>query len=1207
MDALTLNKATARLLGIKVTRKSTSAGLERQIAEHKTKLMNDFLGNLAAEYRISQIPRAPTPQAITKVYKQMMIKFNKSIRKSAAKFEVKTWYVTWSFNTYYQYESGRMRHNKPEQGVVTLIQARKPTAEAIQAIVDDQIELYQAKNIHTSYKAMVKDAQVSVAAKPAPSLVAFGDLLNADENNLMYDFSIDYSKARAECEDTPLTTTFTGEFQTKNACMFDYTLQMWSNNKLTPVGWKCPRLNLTLESLSTLLGIPVGPCSLNLWYEKFAKPNKISTYVVNIHNICCFKRVNEDRLPAAVFRLVGQHVYPIMNKKKRASIINSTKDRTIVDTNAVAKTPIFSALGVITVCKGKAGRAYDKLKACRNDYGRNQEKIRAIRAQLVVEKDELAIKKLTDEKIALIADNLSDRAGLKSSQTLIVTEPDLSFLFREVLIAENRVCGFESQHFPKFSGANMVAFSYPNQDGDLVSVYANSDFDLFGKLDNIGNQPRIEHKPTDTLRKYAGLRLADFRKAKYEFCPIREKKIETKPAILDQSRYNDFTAFLREPLKAKMWSEEITEDTLKNYTSVDIKACYPSALINNTDDYCVFTEGDEPKAVNHADIAVLSAKNKLPLAFYWVETEDKSLFNGSNKYTRSLVARAFKFNIAFKVTHLCESTYSLKHDTYKDLFTSIYAQSTYDNAKLIAVTITGLLGKRYSNKQETKYLKYGPELALRFQESGSYAFSSCFATTSSGIQVGSITYKRKVLRTSDSMPIYNQMMCNYYIALHELTTAVPFTAIRFKTDAIYFEATEGQVNAIIANQICPCANYCQLGHKYRYEKKLSACKKSMYELVGGPPPTVAANVYVDFEGRVKADDDRLAYVQKVADHLQSGKSLQIRGRGGTGKTWKALMPIYEELIKRGLKCEKLAFTNVAAKMIGGQTFHKGLGIDLEDSITKVKHLQNLDIVICDEISMISDSIFSKMLSLRRMGIPLLLVGDFRQLPPIFGRKTNRKMDYQDSHLLHFLSDGNLTTLKECVRADEETFNLMENVRNIKWRQMAGLAVETDFNICHTNQTRKEVNESVNNRIAAATQLKVTVSMGKDNLCQEMQIYASVPVMAIRTIRSKGEIRYANGERFKVLRWTPKSFELESEDGPITVSDVEFGQNFVLAYCITVHKSQGKTVDEAYTIHEFEMMGDKLAYTALSRTTDFNKVTVIRWGKRYMAADLRPRV
>ena len=54
---------------------------------------------------------------------------------------------------------------------------------------------------------------------------------------------------------------------------------------------------------------------------------------------------------------------------------------------------------------------------------------------------------------------------------------------------------------------------------------------------------------------------------------------------------------------------------------------------------------------------------------------------------------------------------------------------------------------------------------------------------------------------------------------------------------------------------------------------------------------------------------------------------------------------------------------------------------------------------------------------------------------------------------------------------------------------------------------------------------------------------------------------------------------------------EFQKLFYLAFCITVHKSQGSTFNHSYTIHEFENFDERLKYLALSRSTDKSLINI----------------
>ena len=55
---------------------------------------------------------------------------------------------------------------------------------------------------------------------------------------------------------------------------------------------------------------------------------------------------------------------------------------------------------------------------------------------------------------------------------------------------------------------------------------------------------------------------------------------------------------------------------------------------------------------------------------------------------------------------------------------------------------------------------------------------------------------------------------------------------------------------------------------------------------------------------------------------------------------------------------------------------------------------------------------------------------------------------------------------------------------------------------------------------------------------------------------------------------------------------QFQRLFYPAYCITTHKMQGETLNQSYTIHDFDMMNQKLKYVALTRATCKQIINII---------------
>ena len=56
---------------------------------------------------------------------------------------------------------------------------------------------------------------------------------------------------------------------------------------------------------------------------------------------------------------------------------------------------------------------------------------------------------------------------------------------------------------------------------------------------------------------------------------------------------------------------------------------------------------------------------------------------------------------------------------------------------------------------------------------------------------------------------------------------------------------------------------------------------------------------------------------------------------------------------------------------------------------------------------------------------------------------------------------------------------------------------------------------------------------------------------------------------------------------------DFTKMFYVAYCVTIHKSQGQTYDHSYTIHEWSMLDERLKYVALSRATQKKFINICK--------------
>ena len=136
---------------------------------------------------------------------------------------------------------------------------------------------------------------------------------------------------------------------------------------------------------------------------------------------------------------------------------------------------------------------------------------------------------------------------------------------------------------------------------------------------------------------------------------------------------------------------------------------------------------------------------------------------------------------------------------------------------------------------------------------------------------------------------------------------------------------------------------------------------------------------------------------KLFNKLESGSNVFLTGGAGVGKTTITLSVIkhFEDQAK---KVAKLASTAMAATLVNGQTLHSFFDFGLSSSLEelekngklepkkKIKKLvQSMQLIVIDEISMVSETLF-EMIAFRLKQCEfkgsILVVGDFLQLPPV---------------------------------------------------------------------------------------------------------------------------------------------------------------------------------------------------------------------------------
>ncbi len=374
--------------------------------------------------------------------------------------------------------------------------------------------------------------------------------------------------------------------------------------------------------------------------------------------------------------------------------------------------------------------------------------------------------------------------------------------------------------------------------------------------------------------------------------------------------------------------------------------------------------------------------------------------------------------------------------------------------------------------------------------------------------------------------------------------------------------------------------------------------------------------------------------------LKMGKNVFLTGAAGSGKTH--LLNQYIDFLKeRGVEVAVTASTGIAATHIKGLTIHSWSGIGIKDTLTDYdldfleqkqylyKRYEKTKVLIIDEISMLSSSVLDSINKVAKMfkrnnlpfgGMQVIFSGDFFQLPPIQRYNPETMSSNQAAPKIPFAfnsdawanSDLHVCYLSEQFRqTDNKLLDILNSIRD---------QIQTD-----------EINKTLSDRIIPIEDDEITKlfthnanvdtynqgkldsidipgktykmsSKGKSNLVETLKKGCLVPenlvlkkgalVMFVKNNPAAG---YINGTVGRIIDFDDSFPVVETKNGEKFTAlpqswSVEEGQKILaeitqvplkLAWAVTIHKSQGMTLDRAY-IDLSNSFVEGQGYVALSR-------------------------
>jgi ATP-dependent exoDNAse (exonuclease V) alpha subunit len=377
--------------------------------------------------------------------------------------------------------------------------------------------------------------------------------------------------------------------------------------------------------------------------------------------------------------------------------------------------------------------------------------------------------------------------------------------------------------------------------------------------------------------------------------------------------------------------------------------------------------------------------------------------------------------------------------------------------------------------------------------------------------------------------------------------------------------------------------------------------------------------------------------------LEGGASVLLTGAAGTGKTY-VLNKFIKRAKKRGKSVAVTATTGLAATHLNGTTIHAWSGIGVHDQFDKHaaakmgKQRRDLiaraDILVIDEISMLHDfrlDMVDEILQFVREskapfgGMQVVLCGDFFQLPPV-NRSGSRAGSFVTSSNAWQQGDFTVCYLEQQYRQaeDQDYTDILNGIRAgvltrsqldaLRARERAVddpfatrtrlLTVNVDVDTVNHEQLDELEGETIAYDMETSGGKQYVEQLMRSCLAPEtLRLKVGAQVMCIKNAQDR---RYANGSLGTVVAFEKttqypivqlvngREISMRPDTWELMDGDKRRAQLMQLplrlAWAITVHKSQGMTLDAA-RIDLSRAFVEGMGYVALSRVRSLRHLTL----------------
>ncbi|CAK0745320.1 ATP-dependent DNA helicase PIF1 [Gammaproteobacteria bacterium] len=406
---------------------------------------------------------------------------------------------------------------------------------------------------------------------------------------------------------------------------------------------------------------------------------------------------------------------------------------------------------------------------------------------------------------------------------------------------------------------------------------------------------------------------------------------------------------------------------------------------------------------------------------------------------------------------------------------------------------------------------------------------------------------------------------------------------------------------------------------------------------------------------------------KVMELVDQNKNVLVLGSAGCGKS-----TIIKEIKKKyhDLNVHITSTTGISAYNIQGITLHSYMGFGtgeqsirtlytrMKRNVTCIDRIKETDILVVDEISMLSAELFEKIDSLLRIvrnnncpfgGIRVIFSGDLLQLKPVikvteFNPNPDERLIFESDSFLKYFKH-NIVVLTTNFRQENDKLyqSILTNIRFNKSTELDLEELKKCLNrdapsdvpfLVSTNKMASHINNKEMNKLKSTSYKYVAIfkkhvvasnsletcdmyynelkNQFKQKGLEELVLKVGCRVMltrnldvssglvngALGTVEITGNnfvyVQFDNGCRQEIIK---EKCELGDESCNATAYQIPL----ILAYSVTIHKSQSLTLEKA-RIDLASCFADHMVYVALSRVKSLDGLYLESFSHKKITVD-----